>query len=231
MIEAKPSLIFVFHGNSSALEVNFDEPIALEEKLEYGIGLTNFETYYSVANIIDGKNNTIKIANRLIKIPTGTYEIESIEKYLQDDSYENQAIQIKPNLNTLKCQMSCTDQIDLSAHDSIAPILGFEHKIYKAGELHISTKPINILPISACFVECSISTGSYNNGKPGHSIFTFFPNVGVGSKISITPQNVLYLPVTVNTIRSITVKVVDQNGSLIDFQGETITIALHLKPM
>lgn len=231
MGEAKPSLIFVFHGNESTLTANFNQPVVLEDTFEYGIGLTNLETYYSVPNIIEGRNNTIKIANQLIKIPTGAYEITSLEKYIQDHLENNQWIEITPNLNTLKCHVKATAPFDLSRDDSIATILGFEHKKYGGEKNHTSSKPINILPISACFVECNISTGSYKNGKPGHSIFTFFPSVGVGSKISLTPQSVLYLPVTVNTINSITVKIVDQNGSLIDFQKETITIALHLKPM
>lgn len=230
--ETKPSITFALHGNSSVLSVDFDEPIVLDDKFDHGIGLTNLETYYSIPNIIHGKNNRIKIGNKEITLDTGCYELESIENVINNQLEEDQQfIQIKPNLNTLRCEMKATGDVDLSMKDSLAPILGFEHKIYQKGKQHFSTKPINILPISACFVECNISGGSFNNKKPGHSLFTFFPNVGVGSKISLMPQTVLYLPVVVKAIRNITVRIVDQDGSLVNFQQETITVVLHLKPM
>lgn len=71
--------------------------------------------------------------------------------------------------------------------------------------------------------------GSYKNGKLHHIIYQFFPNVPPGYKIVEAPSNIVYLPINVKTISNVTVKIQDQDDKLLNFQGETITIRLHLK--
>jgi hypothetical protein len=39
-------------------------------------------------------------------------------------------------------------------------------------------------------------------GKPAHIIHQFFPNVPPGFKIVESPEHVIYLPISVNTIRT-----------------------------
>lgn len=51
-----------------------------------------------------------------------------------------------------------------------------------------------------------------------------------GYKIVEVPANVIYLPVNAKRLSSITLKITDQEGNLVNFRGETITIRLHLKP-
>ncbi len=57
----------------------------------------------------------------------------------------------------------------------------------------------------------------------------FSPAVGPGYKIIEAPRNVIYLPVNVKQITSITLKLIDQDGDLINFRGETVTIRIHIK--
>lgn len=60
-------------------------------------------------------------------------------------------------------------------------------------------------------------TGSYVNGRAGHVIYEFFPNVPAGYRLLEFPDPVIYLPITNNTINCITVRIVDQIGQLVDF--------------
>jgi hypothetical protein len=68
------------------------------------------------------------------------------------------------------------------------------------------------------------------NNKPVHTIHEFSPDVLPGYKINEVPKNIIYLPLNTNSISSVTLELVDQDGNLIDFRGETITIRLHLRP-
>ncbi|KAJ8976758.1 hypothetical protein NQ317_003718 [Molorchus minor] len=62
LINAKPSnmsITFSFTSESSVLGYNFNPPLYLNDDVDYEIGLTNFETFYSIPNI-DDLNNTLK---------------------------------------------------------------------------------------------------------------------------------------------------------------------------
>ena len=78
-------------------------------------------------------------------------------------------------------------------------------------------------------VECNIIASAYINNKPSHTLHQFSPNVGPGYKIVVVPRNVIYLPVNIKRKSLVTLKLVDQYGVLINFEGEILTIRLHLK--
>ena len=77
----------------------------------------------------------------------------------------------------------------------------------------------------------SIAEGSYLNGIPVHIIHQFFPNVSPGFKIIETPHNIIYFPVTVKVIDKINIKIIDQNGDLVNFRNETVSLRLHVKKL
>ena len=100
----------------------------------------------------------------------------------------------------------------------------------RKNERHISEHPVDILKVNAIKVDCNLTTGSYNNGDLGHTIHEFFPAVGAGYKIIESPQNIIYLPIIKTPeINRIIVSLVDQDGDLINFREEVITVRLHLK--
>mgnify|MGYP003546407550 CR=1 FL=1 len=57
----------------------------------------------------------------------------------------------------------------------------------------------------------------------------FFPSVGPGYKIIEVPVNLVYLPITMNTISSMETKLIDQNGKLINLRGEELSIRFHIR--
>lgn len=166
-----------------------------------------------------------------IQIPTGSYEVVDLWKYLKKALRgRNVELILEANKNTLQCEIMCSQPIDFTKSNTIGPLLGFRHgQVLEKNIVHVSELPADILKVNVIRIECSIINGSYLNGKPSHSIHEFSPRVPPGYKIIEVPQNVIYFPVTVKNIHTISLSIVDQQNRLINFRGETITIRLHIK--
>lgn len=173
--------------------------------------------------------NIVVEDEKIISVPTGSYEIEDINKFIKKSLSNDVEFSLEVNKNTLKSEIKCNKQINFDHPNSIGSLLGFSRRILEPNVLHESDKPINILKVNAVRIECNITAGAYINNKPVHTIHEFFPTVSPGYKIVEVPKNVIYLPVTVKSIHVLSIRIVDQDGNLVNFRGETITIRLHLK--
>lgn len=224
------SITLSLTGNSSVLTAEYFPPLELPG--DYVCGLIDFQTYNSIPNI-DESNNLIHIGSTVIEIPVGSYEIDNIETFIQQclsKSSEGGEISIKANNNTLKSEVRANKIIHFNKERSIAPLLGFGERVLEPNILHTSELPVNINKVNTIRIECNIISGSFINNNQVHMLHEFSPNVGPGYKIVEVPKYVIYLPVNVKRISSLTLKLVDQDGDLINFRGETITARLHLKP-
>lgn len=110
-------------------------------------------------------------------------------------------------------------------------MLGFKQKILKPDENHYSDQPINIIKVNTLRIECNIIDGAYINGQRVYTIHEFFPSVPPGYKIIELPKKVIYLPVRSKNISFIQLRILDQEGNLVNFRGENVTIRLHLKTL
>lgn len=165
-----------------------------------------------------------------IEIPVGSYEVYDICKILKT-ALEKDSIkfELRVNKNTLKCEVLCSQAIDVSGKNSIGSLLGFSACILEPNLVHESDMHVNIFRVNALRLECNITTGAYINNAIAHTIHEFYPVVPPGYKIIEVPRNVIYLPVAVKTIHTLTIKIVDQNNQLVNFCGETITIRIHIR--
>lgn len=222
------STTITLSGSASILTANFFPPIELNECFEYECGLIDFQSFYSFPNI-DETMNSIHIGSEEIIIPTGTYEIETINQCIKRHLKESAAFNISINKNTLHTEIESSLPIDFIRENSIAPLLGFTKRKFEANETIISDSLVNISRVNVIRVECDIIHGSYFNNKRTHTLHEFFSKVAVGYKIIESPQNVIYFPVTRSIINSITLSIIDQNNNLINFRGETITARIHIK--
>lgn len=204
-------------------------PIELEPHKNYVLGLVEFLSFNSIPNIDVGKNK-FYVGDEVIVLPTGSYEIEDIERYLQEAlTPRGISLNLRPNNNTLRSLLKCNKTVDFRPEDSIAPLLGFAPRELSSNTTHSSDLPVAILRVNALRVECNITSGAYINGHRVHTIHEFFPAVPPGYKIIEVPSQVIYLPVTVKVIDHVQVRIVDQDGELVNFRGETITIRLHIR--
>lgn len=223
------SITLTLSEKTSVLEARYFPPLQLSIDKNYVLGLVEFFTFHSIPNV-DKSNNKFHVGGKLITVPTGSYEIEDIEKYLQKQLTEKKiSFRLQPNNNTLSSVVKCSEEIDFTPKDSIGRLLGFTQRKLSPNTEHSSDQPVKILKVNSLRIECNITTGAYINNQSVHTIHQFFPAVPPGYKIIEVPSHVIYLPISTKLIDYIQLRVVDQDGDLVNFRGETITIRLHIK--
>lgn len=225
------SFTLTLSGESSVLRTQYFPPIELSPTKTYVLGLIELLTFNAIPNIDVGCNKFYIKPDTTITIPTGSYEIEDIANYLKRAVPKDINISLKANNNELLSEIRCNYSVDFKPKDSIGRLLGFTTKILEGGITHKSELPVRILKVNALRVECNITTGAYINEHRVHTIHQFFPTVPPGYKIVEVPTNVIYHPITVRSIHDIQLRIVDQDGKLINFRGETVTIRLHVKSL
>ena len=117
--------------------------------------------------------------------------------------------------------------VDFRRYKSIKSLLGFHSKLYTSG-FNESENMVNILAINSILVNMDIISGSYVNGFTQPTIYFFFPNVSPGYKIIENSKHFLYLPITSDTIHSITIWLTDQNGNELNLRGQNLSMRFHL---
>jgi hypothetical protein len=225
----KMSLMFTLTERKSELYSQIFPPILLDDG-KYEIGLLRLDTYNSIPNV-DETNNAFHFGDgEVAYIPKGTYEVKAVFRLMEMKVKEHHhTFAFETNLNTFKTAIKCSVEIDFSKPNSIGPLLGFHHRILSANIKHDSDVIVDIFRVNIIDVHCNISSGSYTNGIPSHSLYAFSTKVGPGFKIHEVPTDVIYLPVDVKQLDHIYLKIVDQDGNLIDFCEERITVRLHIR--
>ena len=181
-----------------------------------------------------GGNSWVKI-----KIPEGSYEIDDINNTIQheiekrghyDSINEDDYINISANSNTLKSVLILQKdyQVDFNHENSLAKVLGFTGAKYTEG-FHESENVVNILSINSMLVNIDLISGSYVNGTTKNTIYSFFPKVSPGYKIIETPRNLVYLPITLDSIDRLTVSITDQDDHLLNLRNEKLKIRFHIR--
>ena len=242
--EHKTSFQIIVSDNKSSFNTRFNPMLELDRDKVYEIALVNLEIYYSFPNIDNTNNQFVYSPDNgnswvKIKIPEGSYEIgdrnNTIEHEMEkrghhDPINENYYINISANSNTLKSVLILENgyQVDFNNQNSLAKVLGFTGTKYTEG-FHESENVVNILRINSILVNIDIISGSYVNGTTKNTIYSFFPKVSPGYKIIESPVNLVYLPLTLDTIDSLTVSIKDQDNHLLNLRKEKLTIRFHIR--
>lgn len=213
-------------GSSSTLITNHSPAFQLDG--EYECGLLYMSTFNSIPNI-DHRNNKFHYGkNEVLEIPEGSYELQDLNDYLKNH-LQGCNFSLTCNNNTLKTSILCSKNIYFNKEQSFGKLLGFGEETIPANILAESPFPVSILSTTIVRVECDIVSGSFVNGKPSHIIHEFVPNVPPGYRIIETPKNVIYFPVTHNSVSSLEIRILDENQNLVNLRGEEIQIYLHLR--
>lgn len=226
------SLTLTLTGSKSLLHATYFPPIELEDG-NYECGLVDFQCYNSIPNV-DERNNLFHFVNdnkfTIICIPTGSYEVIDILKYLENALKEEGVIfKFEVNKNTFKTILTCDHLIDFSQENSVGSVLGFDRKSLLPNVINCGENIVDINTLNVIRIECNVISGAYLNNERVHTIHEFSPIVSPGYKIVEVPKNIIYLPVFVKAISSISISLVDQNNTSINFRGELITIRLHIR--
>lgn len=227
--------------SSSTLRTTLFPPIQLRQDKQWEIALLDFTTYNSIPNIIEDVNNKLHYVKNVssegvigqtevVAIKTGSYEITDINKQLQNKLGKD-TFELRANNNTLRTEMKCKFYVDLSQPASIGTLLGFplSTPILEPNIYHTSPKTVNIIRVNTINITCNIVQGAYKDGSNQHILHTFYPTVPPGFKIVEKPHNLIYLPLNTTHISDIVLNVLDQDGEVVNFRGETITVRLHIR--
>ena len=236
-------------GTNSRLFTRFNPPMVFDSAANsgYEIALCRLETFYTFHNI-DEKNNALRVSIDRgqnwfdLKIPVGCYDITGINEALQllvgevkkDVVQEKKQpyIVLTGNKNTSKVVLeiaSNTTIVNFDVKNSIRSVLGFEAKKYVGGKRYESENKINIIRVHSILVHCDISNSSRVNGMPAPVIYNFSPNVSPAEKIVCQPKHLMYVPLSLSVISSMTAWITDQEGRTLDLRGERLTLAFHIR--
>ena len=205
----------IVSGNDSKFTTRLNPALELDRDKEYEIALVNLETYYSFPNIDETNNVFVYSPDNgnswvKIKIPEGSYEIDNRNNTIKhemekrghyDQINEDYYIDISANSNTLKSVLILEKdfQVDFNHQNSLAKVLRFTGAKYTEG-FHELENVVNILSINSILVNIDIIAGSYVNGTMKNTIYSFFPKVSPRYKIIESPINLVFLPITLDTI-------------------------------
>lgn len=222
-------------GNTSVLECRFFPPIEVSESAE--IGLLGLQTYNSMPNVEPGCDTLGIISERgdilLIKIPTGCYEINTLEIKIHEllASSDVKFFELNTDSSTLKCTIYCSNDIVFDVNNSIAPLLGFRPTAgrLRGNIVHESVDLVNITKINCIKVDCNLAKGSFDNGQQTHSIHEFYPTVSPGFKIIEIPKYCVLYQLRTNAVDHVRVTLRDQHDKLINIRGEALNVRLLIK--
>ena len=88
---------------------------------------------------------------------------------------------------------------------------------------------VNIITVNSIQVHCNIIHFSYMCGHQASVVYNLFPNAAPGQKILVAPHNLIYLPVTVDVISTLSVWMKNQDEEHLDLRGEKLTIRFHFR--
>ena len=76
---------------------------------------------------------------------------------------------------------------------------------------------VNIMSLNSILVHCNIIHSLYMQAPV---VYNFFPNDACGQKLLEAPHNLIYLPVTVDVISTLSVWLTDQDREYFDLRRE-----------
>ena len=238
----KTSFQIIVSSNKTNFNTRFNPKLELDREKVYEIALVNLETYYSFPNIDDTNNVFVYSPDNgnswvKIKIPEGSYEIDDINNTIKHEMEKrghydsiNEDHYINISANSLKSVLILEKdyQVDFNHQNSLAKVLGFTGAKYEEG-FHESENVVDILRINSILVNIDIISGSYVNGTTKSTVYSFFPKVSPGYKIIESPVNLVYLPISLDTIDSLNVVITDQDDHSLNLRNEKLTIRFHIR--
>lgn len=250
-MDIEHSVTLSLTGKESLLTAVFNPVLNLSSHV-YEIALLNLFTYNSIPNITSTNNNfyfynfigDLEILDK-VTLKHGTYELHDIfsELLREIDAYNSKndnnnstnkkkirvQVQISYNKTLSRCQIKSNVVMDFKLENSIGSVLGFAKTEIDKNTLHTAEHAVNIQSVNVLCVDCNISGGSFHNGEPTHTLHQFWPVVPPGYKIVETPNSPIYMSVVARYVSELSVAIRDQDGNLVDFDGEEITVRLHLR--
>lgn len=210
-------MIIKLSGKTSILNFHFERHFSNDE---HKIALLGFYGLNTINNITN-KNNKIYYGENVLEIPPGQYNYLSLKHYLQSKGFDliknNNKIEIHHHSTP---SQSTWSEIYISdkREDSLTEMLNSSKKFI----------PVEIINIYCNLCEGMLVEGGEFVHKETNIISSFKMNSSFNHPIIFEPKTPIYFPVHINNIYNIELRICDENGELIDFNGSDITVVLKL---
>ncbi|HLX54520.1 MAG TPA: hypothetical protein VKR58_11290, partial [Aquella sp.] len=163
---------FILTGNTSDLTTCHNS-IILEPRTQYEAALLSLDTYNSIPNITEKKNNVFKYSTdsgqtwKIIAFNTGAYELAAINNELKRQLISNgdsdSAITITANVSRLTSIVIIENtayMVDFGVQNSIGSVLGLGAEVIRYG-YNESPNIVDIMQVNSIIVNIGIIMGSY----------------------------------------------------------------------
>lgn len=218
-------------------DVVFKPPIRLDTR-QYKISFYSFFGWNSFHNVQSKSiSYTINGSPFTLNIPDGQYSIEDINSLLQLDIASNSGatggIVITPNYNTNRTEITIdnstdTFTIDLSAANNLANFFGFPEANVTGSSTGTTLANVN-RDTENLNVETDLIKGSIKDGRFSRIIHSFQPAGPTNSSLQIYPLHQTWHQIDKKLIDRVNFKITDNNGEIVDFQGEDLTLQIILE--
>lgn len=244
-VNNNPSQHKVISTKGNQVTVNFNPKINLESKKKYQLRCLNANIVYCMPNVISGVNNklyyningaTDGASFRTLTFDAGLYGLRDINRTISyftadpNNGNNSKLIQFSADAATSKIYVTFDQPntaISLFFTDSIMTMLGFDISQansslgYTIGNYPVkaslkSKNQAQLNSLQNILIKCDIVTGSYQNSQLSNVIACVTPDVASYSTIIYSPLHPLRLPINVDTIESMTITLVDQDGKEVD---------------
>lgn len=231
--------------NGADMRINLNPPLQLTE--DYELAFVSGNMWYTFYNITAALGNNIfryspdgGVSYFNLTIPDGIYQISQLEaqihRGLESAGHYNSTtgahyIYLTPNESTLRLivELSNNYRVDFT-NQGIRNLLGFNSVLLTATTE--GSNPVDItLGVIQYYINCDLVNNSRINGGFGQVIYDFVPATRPGSQIQLRENNRIYLPMNQRRVDSIRLWVVDNLNRTVNFNGEPVSITLHLRPI
>lgn len=241
--------LFKLSGNSSKLELNLEHPIHLDNDKIYYLGLNGFYSDNFIFNFPNTDSKCIRIfytdnkkqAEMFYPFYAGFYSISDIKREIMKkikNFTETNSLNINENsfeLTNKNNKILIKTPIPLEFKKHFSDILGIDRNIDSNKEIIGKSMP-KLRPFDVLEIHCNLLETSFENHndenlhKESEILYSFFPNVTYGSKISEKPNEIDYIPIRKNIrkIQNIIITIKDEKGNLINNEANNI-VYLRLK--
>ena len=232
--------------DKSTHEEHLFQPLQTNNK-QFKIATTFLTGYNGIFNVTNSNNKfyfkksiieedfiQIRITNRAYKIESLNKEIKRI---LIDKEYYTEAnypVIIRPKFSTLRSIIKINPEgdavIGFGFDGSMGNLLGFnETFLYK--KYNLLPNPVEIISFDNIFIETDIAQGMIFKGRRSGIIHIFTINVSTGCKFIEKFRGGVswFMLHNIDVISGINLKLKNENGKLVSFNGQSLFFRLSIK--
>lgn len=251
--------LFKLVGKESVLRLHLEHPIHLDDDVDYRLALTGFYSGNNIYNLkTDGKiyfwtalhtpKTDLASYIKEFTIPKGYWTLDRLQSACREFL---KGLGIAVEYDTFRLfkensKVAIHSPLKLYLDPSICNLLGYKPCKSHSGDINsyhnlndkiIALNPPNLRAMDVIEVHCNIVERSFvNHSTTWHRhdeteiLYTFFPNVPHGYKISETSQEKFYIPLKtgLNKIQEVVITLKDHNNELIVNDDVTNIVYLSL---